>query len=254
MLLTWGSSWESAGGAELLLFVPPPEPNLAHPLDQTLLTPWIKPCSPSGSNCSPPGPNCSPGCLGRFHLLEHSKIWMCSLRAWQGSIKVIPSPMRFLELWQILINLLSLNLLSHYLNGVNTKEETSSRSAGDRALFQILHLKKKPFYNNYSFQILILFFRFELLLTDANKLKLCPENKPKAPFSLSRLSAKHQKIVGIMLNIRKLLELCRRCQDCCQDELCGFSHFCTFYSEVVTKMCFGWSVPVPLQCILISFE
>lgn len=68
-----------------------------------------------------------------------------------------------LELQQILIKLRSLNLFSRYLNGTNTEEETSSGSAGDQALSQILHLKKKPFYNDNSFQIFIFSFRFELL-------------------------------------------------------------------------------------------
>lgn len=109
MLLTWGSSWESAGGAELLLFVPPPGPNLAHPLDQT---------APQDAQ-------------GGFTCLSTQNVDV-SLRAWQDSIKVTPSPMTFLELQQILIKLLSLNLLSHYLNGTNTEEETGS--AKDQAL------------------------------------------------------------------------------------------------------------------------
>lgn len=38
----------------------------------------------------------------------------------------------------------------------------SSGSAGDHSLSQILHLKKKPFYNNNSFQIFSLDLNYSI--------------------------------------------------------------------------------------------
>lgn len=131
VLLTWGSSWESAGGTELLLFVPGSNP--AHQGAQGDFT-WL-----STQNVS-----VQPQDLTRQHQSDSQSN-------------------EILELQQILIKLRSLNLFSRYLNGTNTEEETSSGSAGDQALSQILHLKKKPFYNDNSFQIFIFSFRFELL-------------------------------------------------------------------------------------------